>query len=139
MFCHANVKQSDLGCQRIRGFILIFYVTLSDNDANTAKYSETVQQKRTVLPVGDTMLSYRHSFHAGNPADVLKHLVLANVLDYMTRKDTGFDYIDTHSGAGLFELSSDDAQKTQEYRDGIEKLWHYAGSNENFIRLRSVN
>ncbi|NOU52727.1 23S rRNA (adenine(2030)-N(6))-methyltransferase RlmJ [Pseudoalteromonas sp. JBTF-M23] len=79
------------------------------------------------------MLSYRHSFHAGNPADVLKHLVLSNVLGYMTRKDSGFDYIDTHSGAGLFELSSADAQKTQEYLEGIAKFWHYQGNNEALL------
>ncbi|RJE77995.1 23S rRNA (adenine(2030)-N(6))-methyltransferase RlmJ [Pseudoalteromonas sp. MSK9-3] len=76
------------------------------------------------------MLSYRHSFHAGNPADIIKHLVLANVLEYMTRKDKPLDYIDTHSGAGFFELSSSDAQKTQEYLDGIAKLWHYSGDND---------
>ncbi|MFC3033556.1 23S rRNA (adenine(2030)-N(6))-methyltransferase RlmJ [Pseudoalteromonas fenneropenaei] len=69
------------------------------------------------------MLSYRHSFHAGNPADVIKHLVLAQVLEYMTRKDKPFDYIDTHSGAGLFELAGSDAQKTKEYLQGIGKLW----------------
>ena len=69
------------------------------------------------------MLSYRHSFHAGNPADVLKHLVLAEVLKYQTVKDKPLDYIDTHSGAGFFELAAADAQKTQEYQDGIEKLW----------------
>ncbi|KZN53155.1 hypothetical protein N474_21775 [Pseudoalteromonas luteoviolacea CPMOR-2] len=80
------------------------------------------------------MLSYRHSFHAGNPADVIKHLVLAEVLSYMTRKDKPFDYIDTHSGAGLFELASSDAQKTQEFADGIGKLMDYGGSNEAILR-----
>ncbi|MFC0117578.1 23S rRNA (adenine(2030)-N(6))-methyltransferase RlmJ [Pseudoalteromonas xiamenensis] len=70
------------------------------------------------------MLSYRHSFHAGNPADVIKHLVLAQVLDYMNRKDKAYDYIDTHSGAGFFELASSDAQKTLEFEQGIGKLWH---------------
>ncbi|MBQ4811983.1 23S rRNA (adenine(2030)-N(6))-methyltransferase RlmJ [Pseudoalteromonas luteoviolacea] len=80
------------------------------------------------------MLSYRHSFHAGNPADVIKHLVLAEVLSYMTRKDKPFDYIDTHSGAGLFELASNDAQKTQEFADGIGKLMNYSGSNDAILR-----
>lgn len=84
------------------------------------------------------MLSYRHSFHAGNPADIIKHLVLANVLEYMARKDKPFDYIDTHSGAGLFELSSRDAQKTQEYLDGIAKLWHYTGSNSAILDFVSL-
>ena len=58
------------------------------------------------------MLSYRHAFHAGNFADVLKHTVLAQVLDYMTRKEKGFTYIDSHSGAGMYQLEDEYAQKT---------------------------
>ncbi|WP_440055010.1 23S rRNA (adenine(2030)-N(6))-methyltransferase RlmJ [Pseudoalteromonas sp. T1lg65] len=84
------------------------------------------------------MLSYRHSFHAGNPADVIKHLVLSEVLGYMTKKDKPFDYIDTHSGAGLFELSSADSQKTQEYQQGIAKLWPYQGKNDAIQRYCDV-
>ncbi|WP_394193774.1 23S rRNA (adenine(2030)-N(6))-methyltransferase RlmJ [Pseudoalteromonas atlantica] len=76
------------------------------------------------------MLSYRHSFHAGNPADVLKHLVLAQVLSYQTIKDKPLDYIDTHSGAGFFELASADAQKTQEFQDGIAKLYQHGSDHE---------
>mgnify|MGYP005988868907 CR=1 FL=1 len=68
------------------------------------------------------MLSYRHAFHAGNFADVLKHSVLTLVLQYMTRKDKGFYYIDSHSGAGIYQLSDDYAQKTAEYKDGIARL-----------------
>ncbi len=68
------------------------------------------------------MLSYRHAFHAGNFADVLKHSVLTLVLDYMTRKEKGFHYIDSHSGAGMYQLSNEYAQKTGEYKDGIAKL-----------------
>lgn len=68
------------------------------------------------------MLSYRHAFHAGNFADVLKHSVLTLVLDYMTRKDKGYSYIDSHSGAGLYQLEDEYAQKTGEYKDGIAKL-----------------
>ena len=68
------------------------------------------------------MLSYRHAFHAGNFADVLKHSVLTLVLEYMTRKEKGFYYIDSHSGAGIYQLSDDYAQKTGEYKDGIAKL-----------------
>lgn len=89
------------------------------------------------------MLSYRHSFHAGNPADVLKHLVLAQVLGYQTIKDKPLDYIDTHSGAGFFELAAPDAQKTQEYQDGIEKLWQhtsqYSALNEYIELIKSFN
>lgn len=68
------------------------------------------------------MLSYRHAFHAGNFADVLKHSVLTLVLEYMTRKDKGFYYIDSHSGAGMYQLSDEYAQKTGEYKNGIAKL-----------------
>lgn len=68
------------------------------------------------------MLSYRHAFHAGNFADVLKHSVLTLVLDYMTRKEKGFHYIDSHSGAGMYQLEDEYAQKTGEYKEGIAKL-----------------
>ena len=76
------------------------------------------------------MLSYRHSFHAGNPADVVKHLVLAQALKHMVKKDKPFEYIDTHSGAGFFALDNADMQKTKEYADGIAKLWGYQGDVE---------
>lgn len=68
------------------------------------------------------MLSYRHSFHAGNFADVLKHLVLVEVVEYLLRKDGRVDYIDTHAGAGLFNLAAGDALKLQEHSDGIGRL-----------------
>ncbi|MGL1958702.1 MAG: 23S rRNA (adenine(2030)-N(6))-methyltransferase RlmJ [Colwellia sp.] len=68
------------------------------------------------------MLSYRHAFHAGNFADVLKHSVLTLVLEYMTRKEKGFHYIDSHSGAGMYQLTDEYAQKTGEYKNGISKL-----------------
>ncbi|WP_372769971.1 23S rRNA (adenine(2030)-N(6))-methyltransferase RlmJ [Pseudoalteromonas sp.] len=76
------------------------------------------------------MLSYRHSFHAGNPADVIKHLVLIETLSYLTKKDKTLEYIDTHSGVGVYRLATAEAQKTQEYLDGIAKLWQYQGENE---------
>ncbi|HPE59960.1 MAG: 23S rRNA (adenine(2030)-N(6))-methyltransferase RlmJ [Thiothrix sp.] len=69
------------------------------------------------------MLSYRHSFHAGNPADVLKHLVLQRCLIYLTRKDKPLCYIDTHAGAGAYRLDGPQARKTGEYRQGIGSLW----------------
>jgi 23S rRNA (adenine2030-N6)-methyltransferase len=68
------------------------------------------------------VLSYRHAFHAGNFADVLKHSVLTLVLEYMTRKEKGFYYIDSHSGAGMYQLTDEYSQKTGEYKDGIAKL-----------------
>lgn len=69
------------------------------------------------------MLSYRHAFHAGNPADVLKHLVWIQVLDYMTRKDKPFMVVDTHAGAGMYLLDSNMAKKTGEWETGIGRLW----------------
>lgn len=68
------------------------------------------------------MLSYRHAFHAGNHADVLKHFVLYLVLQYFNQKDKPYWYIDTHSGAGLYNLHSDEAQKVGEYQDGIARI-----------------
>lgn len=68
------------------------------------------------------MLSYRHSYHAGNFADVLKHIVLVECLEHFNKKDAPFDYIDTHSGAGLYDLRSANANKTAEYKEGIAKL-----------------
>ncbi|HEY0961523.1 MAG TPA: 23S rRNA (adenine(2030)-N(6))-methyltransferase RlmJ [Pseudomonadales bacterium] len=68
------------------------------------------------------MLSYRHAFHAGNFADVLKHLVLVNVLQYAMRKDAPLFYVDTHAGAGLYGLNADAARKTGEAADGIGRL-----------------
>ena len=68
------------------------------------------------------MLSYRHSFHAGNFADVIKHVVLVEMLDYLIKKDTPFEYIDTHAGSGLYNLHSDDAQKLQEHTNGVGQL-----------------
>ena len=68
------------------------------------------------------MLSYRHAFHAGNHADMLKHFVLYLTLDYFNRKDKPYWYIDTHSGAGLYNLGGKEAQKVGEYREGIARL-----------------
>lgn len=68
------------------------------------------------------MLSYRHAFHAGNFADVLKHSTLYLVIDYFCHKDKGFSYIDSHSGAGIYRLLDEYAQKTGEYKNGIEKI-----------------
>jgi 23S rRNA (adenine2030-N6)-methyltransferase len=69
------------------------------------------------------MLAYRHAFHAGNHADVLKHVVLAEVLRHMAAKDKPFSVIDTHAGAGGYSLESRYAQKNAESESGIERLW----------------
>ena len=69
------------------------------------------------------MLSYRHAFHAGNHADVLKHFVLLELLDYYNRKDKPWVYIDTHAGGGCYALDSEQAGKTAEAAAGIGRLW----------------
>lgn len=67
-------------------------------------------------------MNYRHAYHAGNFADVVKHIVLTRVIDYLKRKDKAFRIIDTHAGAGLYDLAGAQAQKTGEWRDGIGRL-----------------
>lgn len=67
-------------------------------------------------------MNYRHIYHAGNFADVLKHAVLARLVTYMKAKDKAFRVLDTHAGLGLYDLSSEEAQKTGEWRDGIGRL-----------------
>lgn len=68
------------------------------------------------------MLSYRHAFHAGNHADVLKHLTQVLILESLLRKDKAFFYLDTHAGAGLYDLRSAESDKTGEFREGIARL-----------------
>lgn len=70
------------------------------------------------------MLSYQHGFHAGNVADVLKHAVLCQVIDYLLQKNKPFYFHDTHAGRGLYDLTHPVAQKTGEYREGISRIWN---------------
>src|SRR5487761_2545805 len=69
------------------------------------------------------MLSYRHAFHAGNHADVLKHFIELQLLGYLAQKDKPFWYIDTHAGAGCYSLNSGYATQNAEYESGIARLW----------------
>ena len=69
------------------------------------------------------MLSYRHAFHAGNHADVLKHFIEVQLLRYLSQKDKPFWYIDTHAGAGCYALDSGYATQNAEYEGGIARLW----------------
>ena len=89
------------------------------------------------------MLAYRHAFHAGNHADVLKHLVLVQLLHHLTRKDKGLRVVDTHAGAGLYALDSPQAQKKGEYLQGIARLWAARDAPEAVAdyleQLRRVN
>jgi 23S rRNA (adenine2030-N6)-methyltransferase len=72
------------------------------------------------------MLSYRHAFHAGNHADVLKHFVEVSVLDYLLGKDKPLCYIDTHAGPGMYDLTRGYAAQNEEFRSGIARLWNAA-------------
>jgi len=69
------------------------------------------------------MLSYRHSFHAGNHADVLKHTVQSLIIDALNEKDRPYLYLDTHAGAGRYQLSGEHAERTGEYLSGIARIW----------------
>ncbi|MDX1678487.1 23S rRNA (adenine(2030)-N(6))-methyltransferase RlmJ [Arsukibacterium sp.] len=84
------------------------------------------------------MLSYRHSYHAGNHADVLKHLVQVAILDYLLQKDKPLCYHDSHAGAGLYSLASEQAQKTAEYQQGIGRLWQYQAKSAALGRYLSL-
>lgn len=69
------------------------------------------------------MLSYRHSYHAGNHADVLKHTVQSLIIESLKEKEKPFLYLDTHAGAGRYQLSSEHAERTGEYLEGIARIW----------------
>jgi 23S rRNA (adenine2030-N6)-methyltransferase len=69
------------------------------------------------------MLAYRHAFHAGNHADVLKHAMLVAVLQHMNLKDKGYRVVDTHAGAGAYALGGRQAQTNREFDTGIGRLW----------------
>ena len=75
------------------------------------------------------MLSYRHGYHAGNAADVLKHFILIYVLDYIKKKDKGFIFIDSHAGAGKYLISDPYMQKNKEYLQGIKKILQLKNDN----------
>lgn len=68
-------------------------------------------------------MNYRHGYHAGNFADVVKHVVLARVLTYMKQKPRPFRVIDTHAGAGRYDLTGQEAGKTGEWQDGIGRVF----------------
>ncbi len=72
------------------------------------------------------MFSYRHAFHAGNHADVLKHTTLIALMKYLTQKDTALTVIDTHAGAGLYRLDGDYTETSGEAREGVFKLFQAA-------------
>ena len=89
------------------------------------------------------MLSYRHAFHAGNHADVLKHTVFVHLLRYLAHKEKPFWCIDTHAGAALHDLGKGYAAKKAEYQTGISRIWgrqDLPGALADYLQqVRSVN
>lgn len=84
------------------------------------------------------MLSYRHSFHAGNHGDVLKHICQLLLINKLKSKDKGFVYMDTHSGAGLYNLDSEQANKTNEYQQGIARMGAYKGDDPAILAYQAL-
>jgi 23S rRNA (adenine2030-N6)-methyltransferase len=70
----------------------------------------------------DRGMNYRHAFHAGNFADVMKHVLLVRVLVHLRRKESAFRAVDTHAGTGLYGLAAEEAERTQEWRGGVGQL-----------------
>ncbi|PAR46685.1 23S rRNA (adenine(2030)-N(6))-methyltransferase RlmJ [Vibrio metoecus] len=89
------------------------------------------------------MLSYRHSFHAGNHADVLKHIVQSLILNSLQQKEKPFVYHDTHSGVGRYDLTHEWSEKTGEYKQGIARVWQQdnipAELNSYLDAIRQLN
>lgn len=89
------------------------------------------------------MLSYRHAFHAGNFADVFKHVLLTHLIGALRRKDKPFRVLDSHAGAGRYDLHSAPARKNREFTDGIGRLWRRSGLSpqlgEYLDRVRALN
>lgn len=87
-------------------------------------------------------MNYRHEFHAGNFADVFKHIILTRILLHLMKKETAFRYIDTHAGSGSYDLFGAEAGRTAEWHDGIGRLvaasdWPASASEliEPYLRL----
>lgn len=79
-------------------------------------------------------MHYRHHFHAGNFADVFKHVLLVGLVEALKRKDKPFCYLDTHAGAGAYNLASNDADRTGEWREGIGRLHKSTGAPPTVAR-----
>ncbi len=83
-------------------------------------------------------MNYRHAFHAGNHADVLKHAILLACLDYLGAKPAPFAVLDTHAGVGLYDLTSEEAQRSPEWQGGIGRIWDWAEAPEEVLALRKA-
>ena len=73
--------------------------------------------------LGKAVLSYRHGFHAGNHADVLKHLVLSLIAESLNKKEKPYFFMDTHAGGGRYALNSEMSLKNREFESGVRKIW----------------
>ena len=73
-------------------------------------------------------MNYRHAYHAGNHADILKHIVLARVIEHLKQKDAPFRFYDAHGGIGSYDLGGAEAEKTFEWRDGVGRLFSMDGA-----------
>ena len=83
-------------------------------------------------------MNYRHAFHAGNHADVLKHLCIARILALLAKKDAPYAYLDSHAGVGLYDLLGDQASRTGEWREGIGRLWEQPALPEALMNYLQV-
>jgi 23S rRNA (adenine2030-N6)-methyltransferase len=83
-------------------------------------------------------MNYRHAFHAGNFADAVKHVALAAILLHLRRKGTPFAVIDTHAGRGLYDLSAEEAQRTNEAADGIARLRGQAAQTDALAKYLEI-
>ncbi|WP_137886945.1 23S rRNA (adenine(2030)-N(6))-methyltransferase RlmJ [Pseudomonas sp. 2FE] len=88
-------------------------------------------------------MNYRHAFHAGNHADVFKHLLLSRLIALMGRKEQPFAYLDSHAGIGLYDLKGDQASRTGEWLEGVNRVWEAGDVPElaaDYLRvLRELN
>ena len=83
-------------------------------------------------------MNYRHAFHVGNHADILKHAAVALVLEHLRRKATPFTVMDTHAGRGLYALDGEEALRSPEWRDGVGRLWDWPEAPAEFAPLRDA-
>lgn len=83
-------------------------------------------------------MNYRHAYHAGNFADIFKHVILMLLLQHLRTKDKPFSVIDTHAGIGLYDLTGETAQKTLEYRGGIGRLTAAPSLSPALARFRDL-
>lgn len=92
-----------------------------DQKTKSSRYS--VILRRILIEEVEHMLSYQHGYHAGNFADVVKHLGLSRLLNYLKIKDKPLFYLETHAGRGIYDLKDRQAEKTGESKQGIQLLW----------------